>query len=124
MRYRKLSPTGDYTFGQSAANFYVDEPAAVGQSVQTRMGLWQGQWYINLQEGTPIAQSVLGYGSSYDLVIQERILQTSGVSSIESYLSSVDPVTREWSWSAEVLTIYDTTSTVGVTGGNGNVVIM
>lgn len=91
MRYRKLTDTGDYSFGQSAANFYVNEPLAVGQSVQTRLELWEGEWYLDKNEGMPWTQEVFGARSNptYDMAIQARILETTGVVKIVSYSSSL-----------------------------------
>jgi hypothetical protein len=108
VRYRKLSDTGDYTFGQSAANFYVNEPLAVGQSVETRLKLWEGEWYLDKTEGTPWLQEVFGVRSNptYDLVIQSRILQTDGVTSIVSYSSVLGRVARSLAVEAQVMTIY------------------
>lgn len=39
MRYRVLSPTGDYTFGQGPGEFLVNSPAAVAQAIGTRLRL-------------------------------------------------------------------------------------
>jgi hypothetical protein len=91
MKYRKLTSTGDYSFGQSAANFYVDEPLVVGQSVQTRLELWEGEWYLDKNEGTPWSQEVFGTRSNptYDMAIQARILETTGVTRLVSYSSSL-----------------------------------
>jgi hypothetical protein len=50
---------GDMTFGQSGANFFVDNPQAVGQRCATRLGLYEGQWYLDLFDGTPWFQEIL-----------------------------------------------------------------
>ena len=106
MRYRKLTSTGDYSFGQGAANFWVNAPETVAQSVQTRLNLWQGEWFLDQTVGTPIAQNILGYQSMYDMVIKQRVLETNGVVNIESYESEVDPETRELTVSMTILTQY------------------
>ena len=94
MRYRALSATGDYTFGQSAANFLVDAPSnpvATAQSILTRLKLLQGEWFINTQAGTPYATQILGKGTkpTYDQAIKTVILGTNGVSSLVSYSSQI-----------------------------------
>lgn len=97
MRYRRLSASGDYTFGQGLANFWVNSPNGVGQSVQTRLGLWAGEWFLDLTEGTPYSQQILGYQPTQtlrDMAIRQRVLDTNGVLSIVSYASEVDPETR------------------------------
>lgn len=96
MRYRALSATGDFTFGQSQANFLVNSPATVAQLVLTRMNLWRGQWYLDLTVGMPWLEDVIGKntGPIYDLQIQQYILATQGVSQIQGYSSSLNRKTR------------------------------
>lgn len=98
MRYRKLSDTGDYVFGQGASEFLVDIPQAVAQAVRTRLLLSQGEWFLDLEDGTPYSL-ILGAGTqnTYDDAIQARILETQGVDSIDDYASAVDPSTRKLS---------------------------
>ena len=64
------------TFGQGGANFLVDSPAAVAQCVVTRLRLWEGEWYLALDEGTPYFQDVLGqYNPGLAAaVVQDRIV--------------------------------------------------
>lgn len=101
-----LDANGDYTFGQGSANFFVNSPVGVGQSVKTRLGLWEGEWFLDKTEGTPYAQEILGYGTAslYDLAIRARVLGTFGASSIDDYSSSVDPVTRKLTIDSLVVT--------------------
>ena len=109
MRYRALSDTGDYTFGAGPANFLVDTPEAVAQSVLTRLRLWQGEWFLDVTVGTPWLQQILGTGKGKalrDLAIQTRVLQTTGVSGINTYESIVDPTTRKMSIKMTLTTIY------------------
>jgi hypothetical protein len=107
VRYRKLDENGDCTFGQGAANFYVDSPEMVRQKIQTRLGLIRGEWFLDKTEGTQWNKIVgKGTNKTYDLVIQTRILQTQGVQSIVQYSSNVDPTTRALTVSCLVQTIY------------------
>jgi hypothetical protein len=109
-RYRALSSTGDYTFGQGERNFLVNSPEMVAQKVRTRLLLWQGEWFLDSTAGTPWLQSVVGKNKNptYDLVIQQRILQTAGVKSIDAYHSSVNS-SRRLSIAVTITTIYSTT---------------
>jgi len=97
MRYRKLDANGDYTFGQGSGNFYQDQPEAVAQAVLTRLRLIQGEWFLDITAGTPYNSKVLGAGTigSYDLAIQDVILNTPGVLSIVDYNSGVNPENRQ-----------------------------
>lgn len=107
MRYRKQSATGDYTFGQGQANFYVNNPEAVAQAIETRLLLMQGEWFLDILEGTPYATQILGRNrqTTYDAAIRKAILDTQGVISIESYASQLS-ADRELNVQARVNTIY------------------
>lgn len=115
MRVRKLSASGDYTFGQSQANFYVNQALGVGQKVETRLRLFEGEWFLDQNDGTPWYQDVFGVRSNptYDLAIQARILTTFGVQGIVSYSSALTPnviengvPARHLSVKAQIMTIY------------------
>lgn len=111
MRYRKLSTTGDYQFGASQKDFYRDEPSAVGQAAKTRLLLWLGEWFLNIEEGTAFMQGILGKHSqtTADITIQDRVLDTQGATNIQNYESEVNPDTRDMSVSMTLNTIYGPT---------------
>ena len=108
-RVRKLDSVGDYSIGQGEANFWINAAQGVGQNIQTRLGLWEGEWFLDKTVGMPW-QDVLGYStvSLRDIAIKTVILQTDGVSALETYNSSFDPTTREFTVSGSVMTIYST----------------
>lgn len=112
MRNRKLSATGDYQFGNGQADYYRDVPAAVGQAAQTRLLLWAGEWFLNVDEGTPYMIGILGKHSieSANITIQDRINGTQGMVGIENFVSSIDPDTRLMSVTCDVNTIYGPTA--------------
>lgn len=111
MRYRALSASGDYTFGQSSANFLVNSPATVAQAVLTRLKLMTGEWFLDVTTGTPYREKILGAHrlATADPTIRARILGTPGVEGLESYFSSYDPATRKLNVSATINTIYGQT---------------
>lgn len=92
MRYRILSVDGDYVFGAGIGEFLVNSAAAVAQAVQTRLLLSTGEWFLDVNEGTPYRTEILGTGTQqiYDQAVQDRILGTPGVRSILEYASSLD----------------------------------
>jgi hypothetical protein len=111
MKYRMLDENGDYTFGQGLLNFYIDSPQAVAQAVQTTLLLWQGEWYLNVNEGTPYMQGILGKNSqaTADATIRSIILGVQGVVSLTNYSSTINSQTRSYSATGTLNTIYGMT---------------
>lgn len=112
MKYRILSPEGDYVFGRGPSEFLKDSPETVGQAVLTRLLLFTGEWFLDLNEGTPYAQKILGENTKplYDQAFRERILGTPGVLSITDYISYLSSDTRHLSVDATIDTIYGATT--------------
>jgi hypothetical protein len=99
MRVRAQTATGDSTFGQGIANFFVNSAAAVAQLILTGLRLLEGEWFLDKTVGMPWLQKVIGPGAKvkpfYDLVIQNQILNTVGVVGIASYSSNLNTQTRQ-----------------------------
>ncbi len=121
-----LTADGDYSFGAGSANFFINNNAMVVQSVLTRLRLWQGEWFLDVTEGTPWLQQVLSSSQKntknlYDLAIQNRVLQTSGVTGITDYSSDVvmennnSKAPRKLSVSMTISTVYGTQENITVT---------
>lgn len=111
MRYRKLTPDGDYTFGNGQLDFYRDTPEAVGQAAQTRLLLWLGEWFLDTEAGTPYLTGIFGKKSKAeaDRTIQAQIYGTQGLVDIEEYESEIDQETRRMTVSAVINTVYGPT---------------
>ena len=112
MRYRALTASGDSSFGSGFTSFLVDTPKTVAQAVDTRLGLMAGEWWLDVTEGTPYSTEIIGMGvtSTYDKAIRKRISETTGVNDITSYSSSLNRSTRALTVSAEIDTIYGSTT--------------
>jgi hypothetical protein len=108
MRYRRLDENYDYSFGTGQQDFYVNVPEAVGQSVMTRLMLFQGEWFADLTQGTPWQTEVLGERTqkTRDLVVVDRVRQTVGVNDILAYSSTTDVNQRSFSAQVTIDTIY------------------
>ena len=108
MRYRMLSPTGDYTFGQGQADFLINSPAAVAQSVSTRLKLWLGTWFLDVTIGTPWLTQIIGKNtkSLYDTAIRTVVLQTTGVTGIVAYNSVLNDAARSLAVTMTINTQY------------------
>lgn len=111
MRYRKLTSDNDYTFGNGQLDFYRDVPEAVAQSIETRLLLWVGEWFLDITEGTPYMQGILGKYSqeTANVTIQDRVLTGQGVLDIDQFESIKDADNRTLSVSLTADTIYGPT---------------
>lgn len=120
MRYRKLAPGGDYSFGNGQLDFYRDVPQAVGQAVQTRLLLWLGEWYLNIASGTLYMQGILGKKSEAqaNATIQKRVISTQGVTDYQNYESTLNANTRNLTVRFDLDTIYGPTKVEVANYGN------
>lgn len=112
MRYRKLSLTGDMQFGSGLKNFLINSPETVAQAVVTTLKLWLGEWYLNLNDGTPYPEGVIGKHSqaTADQTLISQIQGVQGVRSLTNWVSTIDPNTRTYtSVGATLDTIYGQT---------------
>lgn len=119
MRYRAQDSNKDYTFGKAGSNFLVNSPEAVAQAIATRLRLAEGEWFLDITQGTPYNPQILGMGavSTFDAAIKQVIMGTQGVTNIMNYSSGVDPNTRAVVISCTVSTQYGQTSLTTPVGG-------
>ena len=95
MKYRRLTETGDYTFGNNQYD-YISGDEAVAQAIKTRLLLFYGEWFENISIGIPYFQSILGQVSDDSLklsivqLVSERVLEITEVSNIESVVVSTN----------------------------------
>jgi len=121
IQYLRLDSNLDMIWDGNAALLDLD---AVTQAIQTRILLFQGEWWENLNEGTPMFQSILGAPGSaksqaaINLALIQRISGTPYVSSVENVSSSFDPMTRKFSFSATAQTAFGT-AVVSVPASSG-----
>lgn len=114
MKYRKLTSEGDYSFGASGLNFYTDIQA-IAQAIQTRLQLFQGDFWRDQEAGLPLMQKIAGTPGSpqnlttIDAIILQLVKETEGVTEIIEYSSDFDGNTRSYSFQGLVQTIYSET---------------
>lgn len=98
------------TFGNGGANFLRDVPAAVGQCAGTRLKLWEGEWYLDLLDGTPYFQQILGQGNRglASALIEQRILGTPFVSpaGLSDLGISYNSQTRDYVFEGDLGTVF------------------
>ena len=108
MRVRKINADGEVAFGRGRLDYLENSPEAVAQNVMTRLELKTGEWFLDIDEGTPYAEQILGKHKKtiYDAAIRKRILETPGVAQIEDYQSEFNENTRRLSVQATIDTLY------------------
>ena len=113
MKYRTLTPEGDYSFGFGNASF-VTGTEAVRQAIQTKLGMFKGEFWEDLNDGLPFFEQVAGNLNKKvaDMTIRPRILDTPHVSGIQFFRSQIS-ADRKYSMTATVNTDFGTV-TVGV----------
>jgi hypothetical protein len=110
---RALTATGDVQYGNSAASFIYDIEA-VTQIILTRIRLFEGEWWEDLSQGTPMFQSILGAPANpksqaaIHLIIQQRILGTPYVTGILASTLMFNRDTRQFTFSCTVSTVFGT----------------
>jgi hypothetical protein len=110
---RALDPTGEPLQGNGQGNFISDLPA-VAQIIRTRLLLLAGEWWENLNAGTPLFQSILGgSGSDRDaaaaaLIFTQSILGAPYELSVANVSSGFNKSTRIFQFSAQAITLFGT----------------
>lgn len=118
MIYRALDANGDYSLGKGIQDFLTDA-AAVAQAIKTNIQLLKGEWWEDIEEGLPLFQSILSQTGTpenlqaVDMIIKDRISNTQGVASIQSFSSTY--INRRYSFLCTVTTLTGQTATVEVT---------
>jgi hypothetical protein len=119
MKYRRLDSQHDMTFGRGKNDYLVDitgNPVAVAQAIKTRLLLFLGEWWEDLDDGLPLWQQILGSRlrnkAVVDQILVKRIKETRlpdgeyPVLDVLNVESTYDGDTREYSFECEVDTIY------------------
>ena len=106
MRVRRLDTNGDIA---TSGIIWLYDRDAVAQTISTRLRLFLGEYFRNIQEGTPWFQDILGKPESLarvESVIKNRIIRTENVDRLLSFSTDYDISSRVYSVKAEVLTTY------------------
>jgi hypothetical protein len=105
---RDQGPNWDAQRGQGLSNFLTDINA-VAQIINSRLRLFQGEWYQNTNLGTPMFQSLLGKSITSQgvaLILREQIIATPFVLDISSMQVTFSAGGRQFTFSAVVDTVF------------------
>jgi len=119
MKYRRLDSSHDYCFGRGQGDYLedtIENPVAIAQAIKTRLMLYLGEWFLDIKDGLPLWQQILGQRiknkSIVDEIITNRIkgLLTPdnqyAVTGVSEVSSTYDEITREYEYSCVVDTIF------------------
>lgn len=106
---RQLDANHDPIYGAGQNNFLYDLDAVI-QIVQTRLLLFQGEWWKDLNDGLALFQSILGkYGAgknpdAVNNIIQARIVTSPYVTGISNIITQYNTQTRSYTFNCQVNT--------------------
>ncbi|MCX5495359.1 hypothetical protein OSH11_11625 [Kaistia dalseonensis] len=102
-------------FGNGQRDYWRDVPEAPAHAVMSRLYLFEGEFFLDITDGTAWKTQVLGKytGDTRDPVIRARILGTQGVVSIDAYDSNLNRETREFKVASTITTVYGQTVVTG-----------
>lgn len=105
MTVRALDPvTGDIT---TSGQQFITGTEEVAQTVKTRLRLFLGEYFRDINDGVPWWESILGKDgtlSSKEAIIKNRIIRTPGVIRLVSFSTTFDLPTRVYTIKAGILT--------------------
>lgn len=109
MTVRALDPFNDWTFGKGIQD-YLTYNNAIAQSIQTRLSTFLGECFFNVTVGVDWWNLIGSKDTTLlDLQCQSVILNSFGVTGIASFNLNLNPVTRNFSLTYDVQTIYEGT---------------
>lgn len=109
IKYRRLDENGDYCFGKGLGDF-ISEAEAVSQAIQTKLKLYEGEWWEDIKDGLPMFQKILGQRtpkSEVTNIIKNRILELKDyILELKDVSFDYNQITRAYSFACTIITIY------------------
>lgn len=109
---RQLDLNHDPIYGNGPAAFLTDIDA-VAQIIQTRLLLFEGEWWADLGDGLPLFQSILGSNNGKKAtvisdLITAVITNTPYVNDVGAIITIFDADTRQYTFACQVSTVFGT----------------
>lgn len=107
---RALDENHDPIYGNGAAAFLTDIDA-VAQIIKTRLLLFQGEWWMDLTDGLPLFQSILGTSNPNKQtaiadLIRDNIQNAPFVTDVSEIESKFDSASRQFTFICYVNTVF------------------
>jgi hypothetical protein len=119
MIYRRLDENHDMSFGRGKQDFLEDSvgnPEAIAQAIETRLLLFLGEWWMDLYDGLPLWEQILGQRIDNKNIINEILIDRIkglllpdnqyGVIGVTEVTSRYISDSRKYTFSCVVDTIY------------------
>jgi len=119
MRYRCLDENHDFCFGRGKGDYLedsVENPVAIAQAIKTRLMLYYGEWFMDIKDGLPLWQQILGHRIKKKGIIDEIITNRIkglltpdnqyAVTMVSQVDSTYDETTRRYEYSCVADTIF------------------
>lgn len=109
--YLRLDANYDLVWDPNAE---LSDLQAVGQAIKTRLLLFEGEWWENLNDGTPMFQEIISQRASpggqqiMALALTQRIAGTPYVSAVQNVSVTYNQVTRAFTYRCTVQTSFGT----------------
>jgi len=113
-----LSRDNDIFVGPDGNLATVRDGAEVVQHVRSRLQFFRGEWFLDLEAGTPWFQDVFTKPANLGLVesiIKSRILDTNNVESLTAFSMEFDSIERVLTVSFTAVTTFGVIDNVTVT---------
>ena len=113
--------TGDLALDANGSPYMICGLPGVAQLIRIALGMFQGEWFLDLSTGMPWVQSILGskYNNAQMLnIFRSTILAVTGVAGLASLTASFDGQTRMMTVNFEAVAVFGGTVADSLTFGN------
>lgn len=99
--------SNDLVISNGELQFTTKKPDEVRQRLGIRLRTFENEWFIDLSYGIPYMQQIISQArrkDEIDVLLVSEIRDEDGVDGITGYSSTWDRYTREYSFTADILT--------------------
>lgn len=109
---RALDSNHDPIYG-NGANAFLTDLNAVAQIIQTRLLLFEGEWWADLTDGLPLFQTILGTNNGKKTTVVSDAIRTviegtPYVTEVSAIYTNFNASTRQYTFACQVETSFGT----------------